>query len=152
MLGQHGRGGYHAVDRVDQDGMIGLGTGVRVFLACGATVMRKGIASLSIVEQFALDLKHLTLPEIIDLNALCDARSVKLNAKRYSSECSAATSCERYGVCPSGVGHRVAMRSRPMANREIGSNCSIGMVRGFACITGFLRKGAFPGLQPRIEL
>ena len=37
--------------------MIGPGTGVRVYLACGATDMRKGIAGLSAMTQDVLRLK-----------------------------------------------------------------------------------------------
>ncbi len=41
------RGGDHTIDPAGRDGMIGPGTGVRVYLACGTTDMRKGIAGLS---------------------------------------------------------------------------------------------------------
>ncbi len=34
-------------------------------------------------KRFALNLFHLTLPEIRDFNALSDALCIKLNAKRY---------------------------------------------------------------------
>lgn len=35
------------------------------------------------IQQFALNLNHLTLTEIKDFNALSDVRYFKLNAKRY---------------------------------------------------------------------
>ena len=35
------------------------------------------------IMRFALNLNHLTLPEIKDFNALSDALCIKLNAKRY---------------------------------------------------------------------
>ncbi|MEL7049357.1 MAG: hypothetical protein AAFO75_10425, partial [Pseudomonadota bacterium] len=37
------------------------------------------------LKQFALNLNHLTLPEIIDFNALGDAPCIKLNAKRFKA-------------------------------------------------------------------
>lgn len=43
--------GARAVGATSGDGMIGPGTGVRVYLACGVTDMRKGIAGLAALAQ-----------------------------------------------------------------------------------------------------
>src|SRR6056297_76668 len=51
------RHGCSCVDPTDPGGgesMIGPGTGVRVYLACGTTDMRKGIAGLSAIAQDVL--------------------------------------------------------------------------------------------------
>ena len=51
---QHGCGGADAADPCGGSGMIGPGTGVRVYVACGVTDMRKGIAGLAALTQDVL--------------------------------------------------------------------------------------------------